>query len=239
MPTGGEAERSARATEILRDAGSILTGDHFVYVTGEHGDGWIDKDAIFPHTELTSELCRMLAEAVADLDLEYVCGPATRGLVVSQWTAHHLGVPSVFAEHAKEQGYTPQTAGDGPLRAPFVLARGYDRLVDGARVIVVDDVVNTGHSVRETVETVTGAGGTVVAVGALCTRGNAARRRSRLPDVRRPDPDRDPVLGRRRLPPVRRRGPGQHPVRPRSRFPRRPRGALTRASRPHGAPPAG
>jgi orotate phosphoribosyltransferase len=164
-----------RAESILRDAGAVITGDHFVYITGEHGDGWIDKDALFLDTGRTSELCEMLARELAAADAELVCGPATGGLIVSQWTAHHLGLPSVFAEHAKDEGYDPVAAlaGDGPLRPPFVLRRGYDLAVAGKRVAVVDDVINTGLSIRETVEAVSTAGGEVVAVGALCTRGNA------------------------------------------------------------------
>lgn len=163
--------QSARARQILIDSGAVLTGDHFVYVNGEHGDGWIDKDAIFPQTELTAELCRMLAEAVGHIAVDYVCGPATGGLIVSQWTAHHLRVPSLFAQHGDE--VVKSDGMDGALRPPFVLARGYDRLVRGARVLVVDDVVNTGHSIRQTAAAVADAGGEVAAAAALCTRGNA------------------------------------------------------------------
>jgi orotate phosphoribosyltransferase len=54
-----------------------------------------------------------------------------------------------------------------------VLKRGYDRAVSGRRVLVVDDVVNTGESLRETADAVRAAGGEVVATAALCTRGNA------------------------------------------------------------------
>ncbi len=54
-----------------------------------------------------------------------------------------------------------------------MLRRGYDRLVNGRRVLVVDDVVNTGESVAETAQAVRGAGGAVVAVAAICTRGSA------------------------------------------------------------------
>lgn len=166
---------AARTEEILHEAGALLSGDHFVYITGEHGDGWIDKDAIFPNTAWASELCEMLAATVRDRGAEIVCGPATGGLIVSQWTAHHLGLPSVFADHGKEQGYDPTAAlaAGGPLRPPFVLNRGYDRAVKGKRVLVVDDVVNTGESLVETVSAVRDAGGEVVTVGALCTRGNA------------------------------------------------------------------
>jgi orotate phosphoribosyltransferase len=173
-PDGKGKERAEAAERILRESNAILSGDHFVYVTGEHGDGWIDKDAIFPHTDRISALAKLLAEAVSGREFDIVCGPATGGLVVSQWTAHHLGVTSVFCDHGKEHGYHPATAGTGPLRPPFVLKRGYDRLVDGRRVLVVDDVVNTGLSIRETVDAVDAAGGEVVAVAALCSRGNAS-----------------------------------------------------------------
>ena len=166
-------EPAARAEQILVESEAILRGDHFVYVTGQHGDGWVAKDAVFPHTERVDELCGLLAAAVAGREYDYVCGPATGGLIVAQWVAHHLRLPAVFAEHAKEEGYVPEHAGEGPLRAPFVLRRGYDDAVRGKRVLVVDDVVNTGLSVRETADAVRGAGGEVVTVACLCTRGNA------------------------------------------------------------------
>lgn len=174
MAVGSDrAAREQRALQILADSDAVIHGDHFVYINGDHGEGWIAKDLIFPHTERASELCRMLAEAVGDREFEIVCGPATGGLIVSQWTAHHLGLPSVFAEHGKEQGYDPATAEPGPLRPPFVIKRGYDEFVAGKRVLVVDDVVNTGESVAETAAAVRAAGGEVVTVAALCTRGNA------------------------------------------------------------------
>ncbi len=167
------ARRAAEAQRIIAASDAVITGDHFVYINGEHGDGWIDKDAIFIDTSKISRLAELLAQAVAGRRLEIVCGPATGGLIVSQWTAHHLGLPSVFAEHAKEAGYDPATAAPGPLRPPFALRRGYDERVDGRQVLVVDDVVNTGESLTETVAAVRSAGGEVATVAALCTRGNA------------------------------------------------------------------
>ena len=175
-------EPAARAEQILVESEAILRGDHFVYVTGEHGDGWVAKDAVFPHTERVDELCALLAGAVAGREYDYVCGPATGGLIVAQWVAHHLRLPALFAEHAKEEGYVPAHAGEGPLRAPFVLRRGYDQAVRGKRVLVVDDVVNTGLSVRETADAVRAAGGEVATVACLCTRGNAAAQDVGCPD---------------------------------------------------------
>lgn len=171
---GASAEKRAREAEnLFVDSGAILHDDHFVYVTGEHGDGWIDKDAIFPHTDRTARICELLAEATQELEAEMVCGPATGGLVVSQWTAHQLDLPAIFCDHGKEHGYHPKHAEPGRLRPPFVLKRGYRELVAGKRILVVDDVVNTGESLREVATAVRDAGGEVPAVAALCTRGRA------------------------------------------------------------------
>jgi orotate phosphoribosyltransferase len=176
------ATRATEARRILEESDAILHGDHFVYISGDHGDGWIDKDAIFPHTARVARLAELLVETIGDREIDVVCGPATGGLIVSQWTAHHLGVPSVFAEHGKEQGYDPRAAHPGPLRPPFLLKRGYDRLVAGKRVLVVDDVINTGESVAETGAAVKTAGGEVRTVAALCSRGNAGPAEVRCED---------------------------------------------------------
>jgi orotate phosphoribosyltransferase len=147
------AERAAR---ILADANAVLTGTHVVYTSGRHGSAYVNKDAVYPDSARVSELCGLLADAVRDRGVEVVCGPATGGIILATWTGHHLGVPSVYAEKAPEG---------------MVLKRGYDRLVAGRRVAVVEDVLSTGGSVRETVRAVERAGGRVVGVAALCNRG--------------------------------------------------------------------
>jgi orotate phosphoribosyltransferase len=151
--------------QVLTEANAILADDHFVYVSGDHGSGWIDKDAIYPHTERVEQLCRRLARTMTAHDIEVVCGPATGGMVIAEWTAHELGVLSTFTEHDPTQ----TTSG---FRGRFVLRRGYDRLMTGRRVFVVDDIVNSGLSIRQTIEAVRAAGGSVVAAGALVNRGN-------------------------------------------------------------------
>lgn len=150
---------------ILMETNALLENDHFVYISGDHGSGWIDKDAIYPHTERIERLCRDMAMVVKDWGVEVVCGPATGGLIIAEWTAHELGVLSIFAEH-------DPTPVDGQLRGRFVLRRGYDRLVSGKRVLVVDDIVNTGLSLRQTAEAVRAAGGEVEAAACLVNRGN-------------------------------------------------------------------
>ena len=160
----------SRAAEILAGVGGILTGRHVVYTSGRHGSAYVNKDAVYPHTARVAELCALLAESVRELGAEVVCGPALGGIILSQWTAHHLGALAVFAEKLPEGG--------------LGLRRGYDRLVAGRRVVVVEDVLNTGGSVREAVAAVCGAGGEVVAVAALCNRGGLTPAALDVPHLR-------------------------------------------------------
>jgi orotate phosphoribosyltransferase len=156
---------AAQTLQILREANAILENDHFVYISGDHGSGWIDKDAIYPHTERIERLTRDLANVVRDWGAEAVCGPATGGLIIAEWTAHELGVLSLFTEH-------DTAATREALRGRFVLRRGYDHLVPGKRILVVDDIVNTGLSLRQTADAVRTAGGQVIGGACLVSRGN-------------------------------------------------------------------
>src|SRR5262249_22045150 len=76
---------------VLHDANAILKADHFVFVSGDHGSGWIEKDAIYPHTERIEQLGRLLGRAVQAHSIDVVCGPATGGLILAEWAAHELG----------------------------------------------------------------------------------------------------------------------------------------------------
>ena len=152
LPTSAE-----RAADILAESGAIVTDSHIVYTSGRHGSAYVNKDAVYPHTNRVSELCRLIADAVASYEIDVVCGPATGAIILSQWTGHHLRRPAVYAEKAAEGG--------------MVLKRGYDRLVAGKRVLLVEDVLNTGGSLRETVRAVEAAGGHVVVAAALVNRG--------------------------------------------------------------------
>ena len=167
------APSPADAEAILRESGALLEDDHFVYISGQHGSGWIDKDAVYPHTERTSALAAMIAAQVADEHIEVVCGPATGGLIIAQWVAHHLGVLAVFGEHG--EALPGEQHADG--ERPFVIKRGYDRIVAGRRVLVVDDVVNTGFSIRGTIEAVRARGGDVEVAASVCNRGALAPQR--------------------------------------------------------------
>lgn len=161
-----ESTPAEETVDIFRDAGALISDDHFVYVSGDHGPGWVAKDLLFPDTAAPARLAELLAGRVRALGWRpaYVCGPATGGLIMSQWVAHALGARSVFTEHDPT---------DRRPAAPFVLRRGFDAMVAGAPVLAVDDIVNTGHSLRETVRALRACGADVVGAATWVTRGNA------------------------------------------------------------------
>lgn len=150
--------------EALRRVGGIIRDSHVVYTSGRHGSAYVNKDAIYPHTALTSDLCRAIAERFRDAGVDVCLAPAIGGVILSQWTAHHL---TALTGREVLGVYAEKTA-DG---AGFVIKRGYDKLTSGKRVLVLEDVLTTGISVKRTVEAVRDVGGTVVGVGALCNRG--------------------------------------------------------------------
>jgi orotate phosphoribosyltransferase len=164
---------SDRANKILAQANVVLQNQHFVYISGDHGSGWINKDVLYLVPAHPSELALLLSKMLVNVAADIVCGPATGGLVMSQWLAYHLNLLSVFAEHSDvEASSTAAHTDEKPLRPPFILRRHYDSTVRGKRVIVVDDIINTGHSALQTIEAVRRAGGNVVCAATVCTRGN-------------------------------------------------------------------
>ena len=150
--------------EILQKVGAVITESHIVYTSGKHGSMYVNKDALYPHTAETSQLCHLFAERFAEDKVDIVIAPALGGIILSQWTAHHLSamngseVLGVYAE--KIEG-----------TKDFVIKRGYDKLLVGKNVLVLEDILTTGGSVKKVIELVQTLGGNVVGLGALFNRG--------------------------------------------------------------------
>jgi orotate phosphoribosyltransferase len=104
----------------------------------------------------------MLADQVKHLEIDTVVGPALGGIILAQWTAHHL---TQLQRREVVAVYTEKSADGGQL-----ITRGYDRFVVGKRVVVVEDLLTTGGSAKRAVETIQRAGGEVVAVIAMVNR---------------------------------------------------------------------
>ena len=90
-----------------------------------------------------------------------MCGPAIGGLICAQFTALSLNLPVVFAERVWHDG-----------QQTFELHRGFDETVSGKEVLVVDDVINTGFSIKLAIDAVREAGGSVNSAATWINRGN-------------------------------------------------------------------
>ncbi len=155
--------------KILRGTGAVITDSHIVYTSGKHGSAYVNKDAIYPHTGETSHLCRLIAERFADCGVDVVIAPAVGGVILSQWTAHHLTSLNFTGQEVLGV-YADKVTIDG--KDTFIIKRGYDKFIDHKNVLVVEDVLTTGGSVNKVVKAVRACGGTVAGVGVICNRGN-------------------------------------------------------------------
>ncbi len=148
--------------DILRSVEAVLTNDHFVYTSGKHGSVYINKDALYPHVEKTSQVCRLMAKACRDLEIDTVAAPALGGIILSQWVGYHLSQlkpQPVHAVYAEKDG-----------RGGFVFTRGYDQYITDKKVLVVEDLTTTGGSVKQVVDVVRDYGGRVAGVCVMLNR---------------------------------------------------------------------
>ncbi|MEF2546212.1 orotate phosphoribosyltransferase [Aurantimonas sp. E1-2-R+4] len=140
---------------IFREAGAYLEG-HFILTSGLRSPVFLQKARVFMHPPLTERLCRALAERIrADVagQIDYVVGPAIGGLIPAYETSRHLGVPAVWVE---------REGGVFKLRR-FEVPRG-------SRVVVVEDIVTTGLSIRETIACLEDLGIEVAATACIIDR---------------------------------------------------------------------
>ncbi len=141
--------------DIFRQADAIMEG-HFILTSGRHSAVYMQKAKVFMHAGLTERLCRGLAEKIkkcVDGKIDYVVGPAVGGLIPSYETSRHLGVPSLWVER---------------VGGVFQLRRF--EIEKQARVVVIEDIVTTGLSIRETIEALVAVGADVVASACILDR---------------------------------------------------------------------
>ena len=149
-------------TEVLnlfREAGALLEG-HFKLSSGLHSDRYLQSALVLQYPDFAEQLGRALAARLEHLQATVVLSPALGGIVIGQEVGRALHVRSIFAERQ-----------DGKL----TLRRGFT-LSSSDRVVVVEDVITTGLSTRETIETAEAAGAQVLGAAAIIDRGADASR---------------------------------------------------------------
>jgi orotate phosphoribosyltransferase len=148
---------------LLEKVGALVTNSHIVYTSGKHGSAYVNKDALYPHTEITALICKAMAEPFKNEQIDAVLAPAIGGVLLGHGVARELGrfqektILSVYAESTPEK--------------TFVVKRGYDQLIRDKKVLVVEDILTTGGSVRKVVETARKIPCEIIGVSALCNRG--------------------------------------------------------------------
>jgi orotate phosphoribosyltransferase len=144
------------AITLLKKTTAIISDSHFVGTSGRHFDTYINKDALYPHAEITSQMGELFAKKNKDFEIDIVAAPALGGIILSTWTAYHLSklkgkeILGVYTEKDADKNQ--------------VFTRGYDALVKGKNVLVIEDLTTTGGSVKKVVDSVRNVGGNVVAV---------------------------------------------------------------------------
>ncbi len=150
--------------DVFRRAGALLEG-HFRLTSGLHSPGYLQCALVLQYPR-EAEMCgAALAERVRELKVDAVLSPALGGIVIGQEVARALGVRALFAERQ-----------DGAL----TLRRGFT-LSPGERVLVVEDVVTTGGSTKETIDVARAAGAVVVGAAAMIDRGGGQQQRIDVP----------------------------------------------------------
>lgn len=143
----------AEVLDIYQRTGALLSG-HFLLSSGLHSDRYLQSALVLQQPDIATKLCAALAAHFRDMGIEAVIAPALGGVFVSHETARALGVRALFAER---------------VNGELTLRRGFS-IGTGERVLVVEDVITTGKSTKETIEVVKRAGGLAVAAGSLVDR---------------------------------------------------------------------
>ncbi|MEI6666410.1 MAG: orotate phosphoribosyltransferase [Chloroflexota bacterium] len=138
----------------FEQTGAILNG-HFQLNSGRHSDRYLEKFNLLQWPEQTEVVCKRMAEGSRDTNPQTIAGPTTGGIILAYEIGRQLGKRGIFAERAE--------AGGRAFQRDF-------HLEAGERVLVVDDVLTSGASIRDTIDAVNAAGGVVVGVAVMVDR---------------------------------------------------------------------
>ena len=148
-----DAMTEKEVENLLLETNAIMEG-HFLLTSGLHSPRYVEKFNVLQHPKYTEKLCRAMAEKFKDANIETVVGPVTGGILLAHETGKALGTRAIFTE--RENG-------------KMTFRRGFT-LHEGERVLIVEDIVTTGGSIREVIDVVKAHGGVPVAVSMLVDR---------------------------------------------------------------------
>ncbi|HEY8390853.1 MAG TPA: orotate phosphoribosyltransferase [Clostridia bacterium] len=142
-----------KVLEIFESSGGILKG-HFLLTSGRHSDQYMQCAKLFVDPTHSTKLCSELSKKFRSLHIDVVASPAIGGIIMGYEMARQLKCQNVFCERVN---------GKMELRRGFAISKGMN-------VLVVEDVVTTGGSVKEVMELIKDLGGNIVGVGSIVDR---------------------------------------------------------------------
>lgn len=157
--------------DVFQETGAIILNSHLVYKSGKHGRAYVNKDAVYPYAMKISKICSEIVEILDDrTDIDIIAAPTIGGVILGHNTAYQLNmrkmdffrpnqIKEILSVYAEEEN------------GERIFKRGYDKLIQGKNVVIVDDVVTTGGTVRKMISAVQKLGGKVIVVIVLCNRG--------------------------------------------------------------------
>jgi len=156
------------AKEVLINLKAVIYNSHFVYTSGKHGSAYLDKTAICLDPVAMKFLCHFLAQKIPGIvkeRIQVVVGPALAGIAVANTVVLTLNDCRLDAEPKIHFAWVEEDKrGEKSLRPTF------QKIVKGQNILLVDDVINTGHSLMATIKLLEKHGARVLAVATLYNR---------------------------------------------------------------------
>ena len=139
--------------KIFEEKGALLKG-HFLLSSGLHSDTYLQCALVLQYPDLASLLTEELTKNLEVEKVDVVIGPALGGIILAYELARKMGARAIFAERVE---------GKMQLRRGFTVHKG-------ERVLLVEDVITTGASLKEVEDLVREKGGIIAGIGAIVDR---------------------------------------------------------------------
>ncbi len=145
----------ADVLKIFKSTGALLEG-HFLLTSGRHSNQYFQCAKVLQFPAHTAKICSLIAVHFKSTAIDTVIAPAMGGMIVGYEVARQLDKRSIFTERENKE---------------MTLRRGFS-LSKSEKVLVCEDVITTGGSVKEVIEIVEKAGAEVMGVASIVDRSN-------------------------------------------------------------------